>query len=238
MSPRKLSLLTALVTGLLVSTGQFLARQERQQEAAGLRAENELLRLKISQQHQVQLSQAEPSGPRIKTGPVIEGSQPAGALIDAAEEVPSRLSQLLKPTYRNAGQATPVAALQTLAWACDRGDMEMMEKLQVFDPAAREKAMQHFPAMPPEIRAQWATPEALSAALYISDGMQHPYPGAAVLEQAEFETISPTRVRLHLPGANGNGYEFQLTAEGWKVAVTMAVVDDYLRQSANRASKP
>jgi len=234
VSPHKLSLLTALVTGLLVSTGQFLVRQERQQEAARLGEENLRLRLKISQQHQVQLSQAESVGPRIMTGPAIEGGQPTGALIEAAEVVPSKLSQLLKPAYRNAGQATPVAALQTLAWACDRGDMEMMEKLQVFDPAAREKAMQYFPAMPPEIRAQWATPEAMSAALYISDGMHRPYPGAAVLEQAEFETISPTRVRLHLPGANGDGYEFQLTAEGWKVAVTMKVVDDYIQASARR----
>lgn len=172
------------------------------------------------------------------TGPGAEGSQPTGALIDASAEVPSKLSPLLKPTYRNAGQATPVAALQTLAWACDRGDMEMMEKLQVFDPAAREKAMPYFLALPPEIRARWATPEAMSAALYISDGMHHPYPGAEVLEHAEFETISPTRVRLRLPGANGDGYEFQQTAEGWKLAVTMAVVDDYIRQSAQRATKP
>lgn len=225
MSPRRLSLLTILVTGLLVSTSQFIARQDRQQEATRLRAENMRLRAKISRQHQVQLRQAESSGRRVETGPGAEGSPPAGAPIDAAEEGSSKLAQLLRPTYRNAGQATPVAALQTLAWACDRGDMEMMEKLQVFDPAAREKAMRHFPELPPEIRAQWATPEAMSAALYISDGMHHPYPGAAVLEQAEFETISPTRVRLHLRGANGDGYEFQLTAEGWKVAVTMSVVD-------------
>lgn len=238
MSPRKLSLLTILVTGLLVSTGQFFARQDRQREATRLRAENVLLRLKISRQHQGQLGQAESAGERTMTGPGAGGKKPTGALIDGSEKVPSKLSQLLKPTYRNAGQATPVAAMQTLAWACDRGDMEVMEKLQVFDPAAREKAMPHFSTLPPEIRARWATIEAMSAALYISDGMHHPYPGAEVLEQAEFETISPTRVRLHLPGANGHGYEFQLTTEGWKLAVTMAVVDDYIRQSAKPASEP
>lgn len=225
MSPRTLSLLTVLVTGLVVSTGHFFARLERQQEADRLRAENGLLRSKINRQHQAQVRQAESSGPRAMNDPAVESSPPAGARIDAPAEAPSKVSPLLKPAYRNAGQATPVAALQTLAWACDRADMEMMEKLQVFDPAAREKAMQHFPALPPEIRAKWATPEAMSAALYISDGMHHPYPGTAVLEQAKFETISPTRVRLHLPGANGDGYEFQQTAEGWKVAVTMKVVE-------------
>jgi hypothetical protein len=237
MSPCRLSLLTILVTGLLVSTGQFFARQDRQLEATRLRAENGQLRLRISQQRQAQLKQAESSGPRATTAPRAEASQSSGAPIDAAERAPSKLSQLLKPAYRNAGQATPVAAMQTLAWACDRGDMEMMEKLQVFDPAAREKAMQFYPALPPEIRAQWATPEAMSAALYISDGMHHPYPGAAVLEQAEFKTISPTRVRLHLPGANGDGYEFQLTAEGWKVAVTMKIVDAYLEGTARRQAE-
>lgn len=227
MSPPKLSLLTAFATGLLVSSGQFFVRQNRQQEATRLRAENGQLRSKISRLHQEHepLRPTAPSGHKATIDPATEGGPPSRVLVDGAEEVPSKLSPLSKPTYRNAGQATPVAALQTLAWACDRADMEMMEKLQVFDPAAREKTMQHFPALPPEIRAKWATPEAMSAALYISDGMHRPYPGAAVLEQAEFETISPTRVRLHLPGANGNGYEFQLTNEGWKVAVTMKVVD-------------
>ncbi len=203
-----------------------------------MRAENVQLRLKISRQHQGQLAQAESAGQRAITGPGAESKQPAGAPIAASEKVSTKLSQPLKPTYRNAGQATPVAAMQTLAWACDRGDMEVMEKLQVFDPAARDKAMPHFSALPPEIRAQWATIEAMSAALYISDGMHHPYPGAEVIEQAKFETISPTRVRLHLPGANGHGYEFHLTTEWWKLAVTMAVVDDYIRQSAKPASKP
>jgi len=33
-------------------------------------------------------------------------------------------------------------------------------------------------------------------------------------------------------------YGFQQAAEGWKVAITEAVVNDYIRQSADRASNP
>lgn len=230
MTAKKLSLLTIGLTVLLVSTGYYYLRQDRRKEAAQLRSENAQLRLKISRDYQARLSQPAPTPAKTSGDRGKKGGPPAGLLNEVPKEEVVTLSRLAKPTYRNEGQATPAAALQTLAWACDRGDMATMEKLQVFDAAAREKTMKFFPSLPPEIRAQWATPEAMSAALYISDGMDHPYPGAAVLEHAEFETINPTRVRLHLPGANGDDYEFQLTTEGWKVAVTMEVVDAAIKK--------
>jgi hypothetical protein len=140
--------------------------------------------------------------------------------------------------YRKEGQATPEAALQTFAWACDHADTALMQKLLVFDADAREKTAAYFASLPPENRPQSVSFEAVAADLYISDGMNHPYPVATVLQLARFEPIGPGRVRLHLPDANGDGYEFQQTAEGWKLAVTMKVVDDYIKETAERAAKP
>lgn len=102
---------------------------------------------------------------------------------------------------------------------------------------AREKTAAHFASLPPEEKAEPISFEAAAAALYISDGMKHPYPVAAVLQLARFELIKPGRVRLHLPDANGDGYEFQQTPEGWKLAVTMKVVEDYIQETAELAGR-
>ncbi|HLP26078.1 MAG TPA: hypothetical protein VK477_10390 [Acidobacteriota bacterium] len=139
--------------------------------------------------------------------------------------------------YQNAGQATPHAALQTLAWACDQGDAELMQKLLVFDEIARKKTEAYFASRPPAARPPGSL-DALAAALYVSDGIQHPYPVAEVLARARFEPVNPARMILRLPGANGDGYEFQQTPGGWKLVVTEAVIDDYIRRSAKDATKP
>ena len=57
-------------------------------------------------------------------------------------------------------------------------------------------------------------------------GMPHPYPGAKILELARFEQLRLGRILLPLPGANSDGYEVQQTTEDWKVALTVAVVND------------
>jgi hypothetical protein len=56
--------------------------------------------------------------------------------------------------------------------------------------------------------------------------MPHPYPGAKILELARFEQLRLGRILLPLPGANSDGYEVQQTTEDWKVALTVAVVND------------
>ena len=109
-----------------------------------------------------------------------------------------------------------------------------MEKLLIYDEDARQKTLQHFAAQSAGNPSLLPSIEAAAAALYIEDGMHHPYPSAKMLELARFEQLRPGRVLLHLPGANGDGYEFQQTPEGWKLAVTMKIVDAYLQETARR----
>jgi hypothetical protein len=244
MSPYARIGIAAVVAILIASGWQLHQRQARMEEAGRLREENSRLRLEASQRGEARHATLQAGGTKIapmvlvgatpadaessKTAAHSSGA-PAGNAASAGRGSPG--------SYRNEGQSTPHAALQTFAWACDQGDEELMRKLLVFDDIARKKTEAHFAGLPPGARPTGVSLEAMAAALYVSDGIQHPYPVAEVLAHARFEPVGPARMILRLPGANGDGYEFQQTAEGWKVAITEAVVDDYIRESAN-APKP
>jgi hypothetical protein len=237
MTPLKTGLIVAATAMVLTSGWQYQVQQQRRDEAARLRTENDQLRLQASQRYESQLVQSQ--APGVAKG--LPAASPGRSVRPEVTEKRLALNGTATPgatdEYRNEGMATPLATLQTLAWACDHADAALMEKLLVYDEDARKKTLQHFAAQNAGNPFERPSIEAAAAALYIEDGMHHPYPSAKILELARFEQLRPGRVLLHLPGANGDGYEFQQTPEGWKLAVTMAVVDDYIRQSAKRASK-
>lgn len=238
MSQLKISFLTALVTVLLTLAGHAHLRQTRREEIARLRTENHQLQVRLGQQRQAQLATTESVGPTVGSmaNPAAKPTEVTGVESPAAP--PGETLSGPGTEYRNEGMGTPLAALQTLAWACDHADAALMEKLMSYDEDARQKTLQHFAAQTGGNPAELPSLEAAAAALYIEDGMRHPYPGAAILALAKFEPLRPGRVRLHLPGANGDGYEFQQTPGGWKLAVTMKVVDDYLQETARRQAPP
>lgn len=229
MNAAKIVLLSALIAAAIASSWQWHRHDVRRQETVRLRAENERLRI---------VTKAAPGNRQ--HGATSPGNAPRAAgetpeLTRAATgATPERA--LSTANYRNEGQATPMAAMQTLAWACDHADMALMEQLLVFDADAREKAQRIFEMRRAKLPAQWTTIQSMAAALYLADGIERPYPVASVLSVAKFEELRPGRVMLHLPGSNGDRYEFERTADGWKLVVTMAVVDDYIRQSAKDAS--
>lgn len=236
MSPYTRIGLAVLATVLSASGWQWHQRQARAEEAGRLREENNRLRWEAGQRLAARRAVLQPGGQEVARSTSAEAVlHPAGSPAAGAASA-DRGNQ---GNYRNEGQATPHAALQTFAWACDQGDEELMQRLLVFDDIARKKIEAHFAGLPPKARPTGLSLEAMAAALYVSDGIQHPYPVAEVLALARFEPLSPERMILRLPGSkNGDGYEFQKTTEGWKVAITEAVVDDYIRQSAKRAFKP
>ncbi len=197
---------TAMIAaGLTValSTGWFYrGRAERWEEAERLRAENDQMRVLVSQRHEAWLKQAQR----------VRGTE-----------------------YRNEGQATPLSALQTYAWACDHGDVALMERLLVFDGAARRKAELYFEERRAATGAQWASLDALAAAVHVEEGMSRPWPGAAVLQQAGFEPAGPDRVAVVLPGTKADRSEFLRTPAGWKLVITEAMVDAHIQKEAKEA---
>jgi hypothetical protein len=234
MTPLKTVLLAAATAMILTSGWQYHVQQERRDEAARLRSENDQLRLQATQRHEGQLAQSQaPKGaiglPAASPGRSVQPELTEKTLASSGPATPGAADE-----YRNEGMVTPLATLQTLAWACDHADAALMEKLLIYDEDARQKTLQHFAAQSAGNPSLLPSIEAAAAALYIEDGMHHPYPSAKMLELARFEQLRPGRVLLHLPGANGDGYEFQQTPEGWKLAVTMKIVDAYLQETARR----
>lgn len=130
--------------------------------------------------------------------------------------------------YYNAGQATPVATLQTMAWACDQGDVATMAALFFIDAPARAQVDAIYASVSAKVRAEWTSAEALAAGIMVRDGIDEPYPGMEVLALAQAKPAGEGRVTLLLPGCNVSGLVFQQTSEGWKYVITEAVVVDYV----------
>lgn len=49
------------------------------------------------------------------------------------------------------------------------------------------------------------------------------------------EELGPDRKVVLLPGTSRARMKFQETADGWKYAITEAMVDDYIRQASAQA---
>lgn len=231
-----------LLTSLLAAAGAYCSytysRLERDHEIARLRKENAYLRLAISRR--------EPARP-LTRGPEVQGAAdhavqaPTQVASDPMNHRPASVGETPRwpaRTYLNAGQTTPVATLQTMAWACDQGDVATMAKLFIIDAEAGPQAEAIYSGIPAGLRAEWNSVEALAAAIIVHNGIEQPYPGSEVLALAKIEPIKEGRVTLMLPGAVVSGLVFQHTAEGWRYVVSKAVVDDYIARRMTPTSKP
>jgi hypothetical protein len=225
MSPLKTSLFAALGSAALTVGGFYFVHHSRASEAVTLRAANRQMRFEASRRGQAQ--------PAAEGAEVAPGDDPELVRTDAPAPRQTPIGD-----YRNEGQATPLATLQTFAWACDRGDTETVRGLLCFEGAGRAKVEAFMAALPANLRGPWTTPEEMAAELLTSDGMNHPFPKATILEKATFEKIGEERVILRLPGTSHARTDFQKTAAGWSYLITEAVVDDYIGRNSQAQAKP
>lgn len=215
-----LSLLAALVASAATAGGLFYQHRSRNREAAQLRRDNGRMRFAASlARQQARVAAAAPAAAKAA---VPAAGAPKAAITAASD-------------YRNEGAATPLATLQTFAWASDRGDVEAVGRMICFDPAARTKAEAVLAAVPAEARARWKTVDDMAAELLTSQGINAPFPGASILAQATIETVGDDRVRLRLPGTLKDNTEYQRTPDGWKYVITEEMVDDYVRRQRAEA---
>jgi hypothetical protein len=218
MSPLKISLITALLSAAVTAGGFHCFQLGRAREAGRLEAENNRMLTEANQRQQVRVAGTKQAATSIAS---------AGTMAAAGGAVPPE-----KPVeyYRNEGNATPLATLQTFAWACDRSDTATVGRLLHIDAAARPKAEAFLSSLPENARAQWKTVDEMAAAVLTVSIMASPFPNADILETATPEQISEDRVRLRLPDVPKDRTEYQKTAEGWKYVLTEAMVDDYIRR--------
>jgi type II secretory pathway pseudopilin PulG len=223
MSPLKISLIVGLLSAAVTAGGLRYFHQGRVRELQSLQAQNERLRFEAYQRVQGQAG-AKPS--TTSTTPAVAPAVPAPPQAPAGK---------LAEYYRNEGNATPLATLQTFAWAGDRGDIVTVQRLLYIDAAARPKAEAFMASQPENVRAQWKTVDEMAAALLTKNIMAQPFPNAEILETATVEPIGPDRVKLRMPNVPKDGTEYQKTDDGWKYVLTEKVVDDYIRQMGAQA---
>jgi hypothetical protein len=227
MSPLKSSLLVAVVSAAVTAGSLYYLQRHHAREASSLRRQNNAMRVQINQRWHERLAAAAPAEPG--------AGREAGA---PADHSPAPRQSPVE-NYRNESRATPLAALQTFAWACDRGDVDTVGQMLHVDAGARTKIESFRATLPESTRAEWKTVDEMAVAMVTLNIMFSPFPNADILATATPEPIRDDRVRLRLPGLPKDNTEYQQSAEGWSYVLTEAMVDHYIRryQESQRESR-
>ncbi len=232
MSPFKLSILSGTAAVVITGATLFFIQRARAGEVRLLRASNEQMR-KVAYERRQAVHAAGESLVAAGNASGLKPANPPSSVIDAPPQT-SSTEAAQNSRYRFQGQATPVDALQSFAWACDRGDTALMQKLITFEATARPKVETYLATLPAEVRAQCPTIEALAAMLLVQDGMHRPFPDADLLSRATVEKVSDDRVRTRMPGTPRDGGLYQRIGTDWKFVITEAAVDEYFAKASRR----
>ena len=130
--------------------------------------------------------------------------------------------------FRNEGQSTPRAALQTFVWACDQGDVETVAQMLFFAPEDRQQAEVFFAQRPEKVRGQWKSVDEMAAALLVVSSMARSFPAADVLAAVPFEPMGENRVTCRVP----HQIQFHQANGLWKYVITAAAFENLERDFA------
>jgi len=134
--------------------------------------------------------------------------------------------------WRNAGQATPEAALESALWAAAGGNVDALARLLALDPDAQAKAAMLLAQLPPALRSELATPERLVALLTAGNV---PLGRAEVLTQVPVGALADqTQLSARLVDPAGKTRELALTlrvkSDRWQLVVPASAVEKYATQ--------
>lgn len=133
-------------------------------------------------------------------------------------------SRVSAADWKNAGTATPRAALETVLWAAAGGDIDTFAHCLLLGKGAAVALLESLPA---DQRAQYGTPERLIAALAIRDV---PLGAAQVIYWNERGTTHAT-VQLLLSAPDGTTKDSNLLffnqGAGWKLVVPESAITKY-----------
>lgn len=211
-----------VVMGMIGASGVVLWRQrETQEQLRGnlgrWRGENQAL-AQLREENRRQAA-TEPSAAELENLRADHAAIPRlRAEIDALRErirrapepsatpVPARFavgSKVAAAEWRNAGTATPRAALETVLWAAAGGDIDTFAScLGLGEGRIRQAATALLESLPAEQRAQYRTPERLVAFLAIRDV---PLGAARVIDWNEIGgAISQAFAHLQLSAPDGS----------------------------------
>lgn len=128
--------------------------------------------------------------------------------------------------WRNAGQATPEAAFESILWASSVGDIDALVKLLAFEPEARLQAETLFAKLPDAVRQEFVSPERLIAFLTAKDV---PLGSATILNQ--YPTPTETKVTAQIFDAEGKQkvalFSMQPAGANWQLVVPGNAIKRY-----------
>jgi hypothetical protein len=146
--------------------------------------------------------------------------------------------------WKNAGRATPAAAVQTALWAAAGGDLNTLAGMVNLNAEERAKVEAALAGLPEQIRTSLGTPERMMAMLVMKDlplsSMQAMQIGAPLEEPGIPVNPDMALVQLKLQGADGATKSTKLTLRqgpaGWGFEVSSDVVEKYLRAVTGSSS--
>lgn len=221
MPPLRRHVIVVVLAVLATGGGLKWVDHRRAVELDRLRYDNARLRTELHQR-------------TVKAVANEEGEAPAAT---KATGGPSPIAAEPEPPvarYFDEGQATPLAALQTLAWAGDRGDAERLRGLIRLDPEARRLAEAYWASLSPAVQSSFGDSlDTMAATLLTGAIMRAPYPEASVLAAAEWEPVDgqPDRRRLRLPDTPKDGQLFEQVDGEWAYVITPELVRAYLAEN-------
>lgn len=182
-------------------------------ESALNAADAELAQLRRAQPAAVAAAQVDRMKPAPSPNNVEEPRFSEGAVIESAE-------------WRNAGRATPAAALETVLWAAAGGDVDTFAaSLWFADSNARQQAQRLFDELPSDAKQRYRRPEGLIAALTIPEV---PIGTAERIHWGESTSPNFAYASLRLASEKGTGKNvvllFLSQADGWRVVATPPVI--------------
>ena len=126
--------------------------------------------------------------------------------------------------WKNAGKGSPEAAAESLLWASDSGDLEVLANSILLDAAAREKAAAILARLPASTRQTYDSPEKLVALLLVreTDARAMQVLGA---NTAGDDALVSLRLQKDDGKTKDEGYQFRRTTDGWRLVVPGKAVD-------------
>jgi hypothetical protein len=205
MRPPKYSIAAAVLSAFVTLGVLHHLRSAELSELGQLRYLNAKMQYQAYQREQADLATAIPETP------------PSRA-VSAAPQSPVG--------YLNEGQSTPQAAVQTFAWACERGDTAAVTVLIHLDQDQRRQAESFMATLPEERRSRWHSVEEMAAELFIISSLARPLPAADILAAIPIETTGDDRATILTP----RPIQFRKVDGAWKYQVSASTLEDLGKQ--------
>jgi len=144
-----------------------------------------------------------------------------------SKPLPSLLDGPIKTAdWRNAGRATPAAAIETALWSAAGGDTDALAETLLLEAGAKTKVDALFAGLPAELRSQFATPEKFVAFMTVRDVPE----GVATIQQV-YPMPAGAKLAVRLTDAAGMTRVVTLSLASdeakWRLVVPETAIDRY-----------